>query len=131
MAATEDQIVTRLVPNSSELVGVSAAAEIFAGTFVSVNTGAHALVAGEQFVGLARNYVDNTAGLLDAKSVEVEHNVPIRYAIAAITTDEIGDKVYASDDNTLTLTAGANSFVGYVIGVPETGIADVRLEVSS
>lgn len=73
------------------------------------------LVAGDPFRGFAKHKVDNatgSAGDLEVQLLE-EGVVKIPVTGASAVTD-VGTRVYASDDDTFTLTEGSNSYMGRV-----------------
>lgn len=80
------------------------------------------LVATDKFLGFATDTFDNSAGADAAKTVTVKHEGLIRLTVAGLaTTTPIGTSVYASDDNTFTLTSAGNSLIGKVHRVENGG----------
>jgi hypothetical protein len=73
------------------------------------------LVAGDPFRGFAEHTFDNSSGTAGAINARMQYVGVIRLSVvgASALTDK-GANVYASDDNTFTLTKGANSFIGKV-----------------
>jgi len=96
---------------------VEAAATIFEGAAVGDNAAGYSrpLVAGDIFQGFAERKVDNSDGAAGDIAVRVHAlgRVVVNVVGADITANA-RPAVYASDDNTFTLTAGANSLIGYV-----------------
>lgn len=87
----------------------------------------HALVAGELFAGHAREAVDNTDG------DDGDLNIPVRAGryrleveLSGVAVSNVGDSVYASDDETLTLTSDSNSLVGVITRYVSSGICEVE-----
>lgn len=74
------------------------------------------LVAADPFAGFATRKADNSAGAAGAISVNVKQRGKIQLAVTGVTavTDE-GSAVYASDDNTFTLTSSGNTAIGKII----------------
>ena len=74
------------------------------------------LVAGDNFAGFAVAKADNSAGAAGAINVKVEQVGRIELEVTGVTavTDE-GSTVYASDDNTFTLSSTSNSAIGKII----------------
>lgn len=107
---------------------------IYEGAAVGENGAGYArpLVAGDPFLGFAETIVDNSAGVAGALRVRVKRwgqvQVPVTGA-AAITAND-GPLVYASDDDTFTLTAGANSPIGRVSRWVESGICVVDFDAA-
>lgn len=89
------------------------------------------LAAGDVFQGFAQEYVDNSAGSAGDKRVRVltRGRVVLPIAALAITAND-RPAVYASDDDTFTLTATANSLIGYVSRWNGTGSAVVEFDAA-
>lgn len=104
---------------------------IFEGSAVGENGSGYArpLVAGDPFLGFAVEKVDNSAGGAGAKKVTVRKSGDVLLPIsgAAITLND-QQSVYASDDNTFTLTAGSNTKIGNVSRWVSTGWAMVHFD---
>lgn len=74
------------------------------------------LVAADVFAGFVERKVDNSSGSAGDKTVRLieEGEVVLSVTGAASVADE-NEAVYASDDDTFTLTAGGNSSIGKVV----------------
>jgi len=76
------------------------------------------LVAGDNFAGFAQKKADNSAAGAAAGdvNVRVRDKGKIKLSVTGVTavTDE-GSTVYASDDDTFTLTASGNSAIGKIV----------------
>jgi len=76
------------------------------------------LVAGDSFAGFATRKADNTAvgAAAGDVNVNVKQKGKIQLSVTGVTgvTDE-GSTVYASDDNTFTLSSTSNSAIGKII----------------
>lgn len=111
--------INRIFEHQNDLNAMPVAADkkIFEGSLLSkASTGyAQPLVAGEETAGFALEAVDNTQGSDGEKMVNVKAQGKVSLFISGLTIADVGKKVYASDDNTFTLTAGSNSLVGKVI----------------
>ncbi len=97
---------------------LSADAEVFAGAFVSkvaADSYWHALVAGEVFGGIAYERKDATGADDGDIKVRVRQNTPFLHEVPDARITDIMAEVYASDDHTLTITAGANTLVGKIV----------------
>jgi hypothetical protein len=104
---------------------------IYEGAAVGENGSGYArpLVAGDRFLGFAVAKADNSAGAAGDVRVQVRTCGRARLAIASIAiTANDRPAVYASDDDTFTLTATSNSLVGYVSRWVETGVAFVEFD---
>ncbi|SHE67804.1 hypothetical protein SAMN02745157_0693 [Kaistia soli DSM 19436] len=112
---------------------VIAADIIYQGAAVGENGSGYArpLVAGDPFLGFADRQVDNSAGAAGAKTVRVKTKGRLTLAIAAIAiTANDHPAVYASDDDTFTLTVGTNTLIGYVSRWVSTGVAVVEFDTA-
>lgn len=96
---------------------VIAADIIYEGAAAGENAAGYArpLVAGDPFLGFAVEKADNAAGSAGEIRVTVKSKgrivVPV---VGASITSNDRPAVYASDDNTFTLTSTSNSKIGYV-----------------
>lgn len=131
MALTADRNVEFFT--SADLVDlpVNDNVQVYKGSFVGRDraTGyARPLVAGDEFLGIAYRQADNTIAGHTAGGVRVRLHqaVDIVHALAGVTTADIGKDVYASDEETLTLTPTGKSRVGRVVAVEGVGVARVR-----
>lgn len=102
---------------------------IYEGAAVGENASGYArpLVALDPFLGFAQRTVDNSTGAAGAKTVVVKRRGVIKLPISglAITANDRA-KVYASDDDTFTLTSASNTLIGTVLQWIETGYAFVE-----
>lgn len=96
---------------------------IFEGAAVGLNSGGYArpLVAGDVFGGFALRQTDNALGAAGDKYVRVVTRGAIVLLVTGLTIDDVGKPVYASDDNTFTMTAGGNTQIGSVKRFIENG----------
>lgn len=96
---------------------VVAADIIYEGAAVGDNASGYArpLVAADPFQGFADRKADNSAGAAGAINVTVRQRGRIVLDVAGVTgvADE-GSAVYASDDDTFTLTSAGNSAIGKI-----------------
>lgn len=102
---------------------------IYAGAAVGENGSGYfrPLVAADPFAGFALLRADNSAGAAGAVNVHVRARGIAILNVTGVTavTDE-GSTVYASDDDTFTLTAGSNTAIGKII----RHISGTRVEVA-
>lgn len=105
---------------------------IYEGAAVGENASGYArpLQAGDPFLGFAESKADNAAGAAGAKSVRVRMRGQVQLAVAGATAITANDRplVYASDDDTFTLTASTNSIIGRVSRWISSGIAVVEFD---
>ncbi len=113
---------------------VIAADIIFEGAAVGENGSGYArpLTAGDPFLGFAHRKVDNSAGAAGAVNVEVKRRGQIQLAVAGATAVTANDRplVYASDDDTFTLTASTNSIIGRVARWVSSGVCVVEFDAA-
>ncbi|UES53291.1 cytoplasmic protein [Roseibium aggregatum] len=106
---------------------------IYQGAAVGENASGYSrpLQAGDPFQGFAEAMADNAGGAAGAVNVNVKARGRVVLAISAIgITANDRPVVYASDDNTFTLTASTNSPIGRVSRWVSTGVAVVEFDAS-
>jgi hypothetical protein len=111
--------------------GVSASTKIFEGAAVGINpaTGyARPIAAGDIFVGFAKGPADNSAGAAGAITVRVIDEGKVVLVVSGAAITDLGKAVYASDDNTFTLTQGTNPYIGRISRWLATGSVLVTFE---
>ena len=112
---------------------VIAADIIYKGAAVGENDAGYArpLAAGDAFLGFAEDKVDNSDGSAGDLNVQVKSKGYVKLPIASIAiTSNDRPIVYASDDDTFTLTAGSNSPIGTVAQWLSTGYAIVEFDAA-
>lgn len=89
---------------------------IYEGAAVGTSSGlARPLEAADPFAGFAMEKADNSAGSAGDKSVRVRARGRVSLVVTGVTgVGDLGAKVYASDDDSFTLTATDNSLIGVV-----------------
>jgi len=110
---------------------LKSAAKVWEGSFVGKDaaTGySRALVAGDVFQGIAESPVDNTSGSNGDLRVRVRARDVVLLAISGLAITDVDKSVYASDDDTATLTATGNSYIGKVIRFESAGFGWVSFE---
>lgn len=112
---------------------VIAADIIYQGAAVGENGSGYArpLVAGDPFLGFAEAIADNAGGAAGAITVNVKKrgNIVLPISGIAITAND-RPIVYASDDDTFTLTASTNTPIGTVARWVSTGVAVVEFDAA-
>lgn len=107
---------------------------IYEGAAVGENASGYArpLVAGDPFLGFATRKADNAAGAAGAVTVEVKRKGQAQLAVAGATAVTANDRplVYASDDDTFTLTASTNSIIGRVSRWVSSGVCVVEFDAA-
>jgi len=91
---------------------VSAAVKIYKGALLKVTAAGFAspcaAEAGAFYAGVAYESKDNTLGASGDLKVRVERKRAFEMTGAGFAQANLGEKVYASDDNTISLVQGAN-----------------------
>ena len=130
MALTANREVDHYIDQELRSLQVAAGKQIYKGALVGVTTGGYAqpLTAGDLFVGIAYEEMDNTSGADGDESVRIYTVGDFGHALSGAAVSNLGDAVYASADDTLTFTATANSYVGHAIDVPTSGEIILRLD---
>jgi hypothetical protein len=129
MALTADREVDHYVDQELRTYKV-AATTVYKGALVGLKTDGYCrgLVAGDKFVGLAFEKMDNSTGSDGDKSVRVYTLGDFEHTLTGATIASLGRPVFASADNTLTFSANGNSYVGILIDVTATNTVIVRLD---
>ena len=130
MALTENRDVDHFVDQELRSFQIDAAKHVFKGGFVGLApTGyARSLVAGDPFVGIAYEEVDNTAGAAGALTVRVYTLGDFGLAMAGTTIADVGKPVFGSADDTLSFTATGNSYLGVVEDLISAGEIMLRID---
>lgn len=119
MAATKDRFLKFELGDYSHLP-LAAGVKVYRHTFIGQVTGTNtfrALVAADKFAGVAQDGMDNTGGAAAAKDVQVKRSGRLLETVTGATsTTALGTSVYASADDTLTLTSSGNSLMGKIGG---------------
>ena len=132
MALSANRELDRFVDQELRSYRVAASTQVYKGAFVGLNSGGYArgLVAGDASVGVAYEEADNSSGSNGDKSVRVFTQGDFKHTLSGVAITDIGRAVYASADDTVTLDAGGNSFVGYVQDYLDTDEIILRLQVT-
>ena len=133
MALTTDRDISLFATQELIDIPMDDNVMIYKGAFVGRNrsTGyARALVAGDEFLGVAYRQADNTITGHSAGGINVRLHqaVDIVHTLTGVANADIGKDVHASADDTLTLTPTGNSRVGRVVAVDSTNMARVRCQ---
>jgi len=112
---------------------VIAADIIYDGAAVGDNASGYArpLVAGDSFRGFADGSADNSAGSASDINVHVQTSGRVQLAVTSLAITDVGKPVYASDDNTFTLTATSNSHIGRVVRWVSLGVGIVEFDTGN
>lgn len=111
---------------------MAASVTIYEGGFVGDNGSgyARALTAGDPFLGIAQKGCVETTATAGGQFVRVRTGTwRQEFALAGAITD-IGKVVYATDDGTLSLTAGTNTPVGRVVRYVTAALMEIEFTTS-
>jgi hypothetical protein len=79
------------------------------------------LVAGDNFLGFCQEKCDNSTGAAADKLIKVLQSGYIWLTVTSVDNiNDVGDTVYASDDDTFTLASTSNSAIGKLIRYDST-----------
>jgi hypothetical protein len=96
------------------------------------NGRARPLQAGDAFLGFADVKADNTGGAAGEITVLVKKRGNVHMPVTGASTVAVNDRpaVYASDDDTFTLTSTSNSLIGYVSRFLSSGQCVVEFDAT-
>lgn len=115
----------------ANMIPVIAADIIYEGAAVGiVSASGHArpLAAGDRFAGFAVAKADNSAGSAADINVEVKYRGEVELSVTGAVITDIGQPVYASDDDTFTLNPASGPFIGFVKRYVSSGVAVVEFD---
>lgn len=105
---------------------------IYEGAAVGLSSGnARPLVALDVFLGFCEQNADNTGGSAGDKRVRIKKRGAVKLTVAGLSATSVLAKVYASDDDTFTLTATNNTYIGRVLEFVSTGVAVVEFDATA
>ena len=90
---------------------------------------ARPLTAGDPFRGFCLAKADNSAGAAGAINVRVRKRGMVQLSVSGAVITDVGQPVYASDDDTFTFTPTSNSFIGFVARYVSSGVVMVEFDV--
>ena len=126
MVATND-IRTKKKPGIGRAYGYPALAGVvvFGGAAVGITAAKEAVPAGHasavKLMGFAEERIDNAAGATGDQYVKIEKDVRV-IPLPGATVANIGAAVYASADDTFTLTAGSLLQIGTIDAIDADGV---------
>ena len=132
MALSANREVDRYVDQELRTLPVKGTTHIYKGALVGLAGGlARGLVAGDAFAGVAYEEVDNSGGGDGDAMVRVYTMGDFVHALGGASVANNLEPAFASADNTLTLTAAGNSFVGRQVSVVDSGSIVLRIMVGA
>lgn len=124
MAASDD-IQRKKRSGDSYGYPVLANIKLYQGAMVGITANKEAVPAGHasavKLVGFAPQRVDNTGGATGDRKTNIDKGV-YQIALAGATVANIGAAVYASDDNTFTLTQSTYLQAGTIYAIDADGV---------
>ncbi len=131
MALSANRELNRYVDQELRTMPVKASTHIHKGALVGLNGGhARPLVAGDSFAGVAYDEVDNSGGSDGERMVRVYTQGDFEHALASASRANNLTAIYASDDEMLTTSSEATSFVGYQVDVTAVNTIVLRIQVT-
>lgn len=91
---------------------------------------ARPLTSVDLFVGFAELRVDNSAGAAAAKNVRTQSRGKILLPVSGAVITDVGQPVYATDDDTFTFNPAGGVFVGFFDRFTAAGYGIVRYDVN-
>jgi hypothetical protein len=114
-----DKDTNRIFENGEAFnsISVAASAKIFEGSLIGATSGGYGrpLQTGDKAMGFAKDNIDNSDGSDGDRKVDIRAKGKVSLFISGLAMANVGAKVYASDDNTFTLTETNNVYVGKVV----------------
>lgn len=86
---------------------------------------------GDKFLGFADEKIDNSGGGDGIKTVRVRKRGAILLDISGVALGDIGKSVYATDDNTFTLSDTDAVYIGQISRIDSSGVALVEFDVAA
>lgn len=89
------------------------------------------LVAGDVFLGFCIAKTDNASGSASAKQIRVRQKGTVKLAVTGVSgVADVGATVYASDDDTFTLSSTSNTAIGKIVRHVSSTTVMVRFEAA-
>lgn len=108
----------------SNSIPIAANTVVYQGSLVGKTSDGYGcpLQAGDTVMGFAKDSVDNTDGEAGAKAIDLKARGKVVLKIPDISQANLGHSVYASDDNTFTLTDSnvqetENPYIGKIVRI--------------
>ena len=90
---------------------------------------ARPLTSADRFVGFAEDKADNSSGAAAAINVRTIKRGAIKLAISGAVITDVGQPVYATDDNTFVFTKASAVFIGFMRRFVSSGYGIVEFDV--
>lgn len=92
---------------------------------------ARPLAAGNKFVGFAEAKADNSAGAAAAINVRFRKRGKIQLSVSGAVITDVGQPVYATDDDTFVFLPTGGVFVGFMQRFVSSGVAVVEFDADN
>jgi hypothetical protein len=114
-------------------VPVKGSSIIYQGAAVGGHSSGYArsIANGDKFLGFADEHIDNSGGGDGLKTVRVRKRGSILLDISGVALGDIGKSVYATDDNTFTLSDTNTVYIGQISRIDSSGVALVEFDVAA
>lgn len=95
-----------------------------------VDASGHArpLSGGDRFAGFAESKADNSAGAAADINVQVVRAGEVSLSVSGAVITDVGQPVYATDDDTFVFNPAGGSFIGYVKRFVSSGVVIVEFD---
>ncbi len=129
MALAANRDVDHYVDQELRSFQIAAAKHVYKGALVGLSAAGYAqpLVAGDPFVGISYEEINNTGSTGD-KSARIYSLGDFDHALSGAAIADVGRPVFASADDTLTYVANGNSYAGVAQDVPSSGNIILRVD---
>lgn len=117
--------------SSLDAYAVLGGARIYEGAAVGIIDAsgyARPLVGGDLFGGFAYDQADNASGVSGALRVQVYEETEVQLSIAGAVITDLGQPVYATDDDTFTFSPVGASFIGFATRYVSDGVMIVSFD---
>ena len=106
---------------------------IYEGAAVGSNSSGYAkpITNGDKFCGFADEKIDNSGGGDGAKTVRIRKKGSVLLDISGITLADINKSVYATDDNTFTLSATNAVYIGQISRIDSSDVVVVEFDAAA
>ena len=98
---------------------------------VAASGHARPLTPADKFVGFAIALADNTGGAAAAINVDVYRKGTVKLTVAGVVITDVGQPVYATDDNAFSFVPTGGVFIGFVRRYVSAGVAEVDFDVTN
>ena len=114
-------------------VPVKGSSIIYQGAAVGGHSSGYArsIANGDKFLGFADEHIDNSGGGDGIKTVRVRKRGAILLDISGVALGDIGKSVYATDDNTFTLSDTNAVYIGQISRIDSSGVVLVEFDVAA